>query len=81
MNCDEPVCMAICACGWFGTSVFMERMRHRSSAILATFGKSSEIHSPLRPCWENFHGEPSSVAGPPRPRPDSLPLSAVSFGL
>src|SRR5882762_8323486 len=35
----------------------MERMRQRSSAHWATWGKSSEMGMPHRPCCLNFQGE------------------------
>src|SRR5207244_7097695 len=35
----------------------IERMTHRSSAQLATWGNKSLIGMPHWPCWRNFHGD------------------------
>src|SRR4051812_26740403 len=36
-------------------------MTARSSAHFATCGNSSLTHSPLSPCWANFHGDASTL--------------------
>src|SRR5262245_21516256 len=43
---------------WLGTSAYIERMTHRSSAHhFATCGNRSLISSPLLPCLANLNGE------------------------
>ena len=46
VNETEPVWMPSVACAWSALSVYIERMRQRSSARSAMFGKSSLIQSP-----------------------------------
>src|SRR5206468_3263187 len=50
-----PVCMKLMAGSWLIASVFIERMKQRSSAILATFGSISLIHMPEGPYCANLY--------------------------
>ena len=40
---------------WLIASVFMLRMKHMSSTILAVYGSSSLTHMPHLPCWANLN--------------------------
>ena len=50
-----PVCIRVMAGSWLIASVFMLRMKHMSSTILAVCGSSSLTHIPLWPCWANLY--------------------------
>src|SRR5262245_16324168 len=81
LNWKLPVCRCWNACGWAGTSVFIDLMTHSSSACLASSGYSSLIQTPDLPdCW-NFHGLAKSLPPPNRDPLNGLPSSVVSLGL
>src|SRR5579862_663404 len=50
-----PVCISVMAGSWLMASVFMERMKHMSSADLAMLGITSESHMPHLPCCANLY--------------------------
>jgi hypothetical protein len=47
--------MYVIAGSWLIASVFMLRIKHMSSAILAFHGNSSLSHMPHSPCWANLN--------------------------
>ena len=77
---------------WLMASVYMEFTMHMSSAALAVWGRSSLIHCPLWPCWENLkanlrgEGLPGfrtfrSGVGPCAESGNSLPVLVQAGGL
>ena len=50
-----PVWAKVMAGSWLMASVFMLRMKHMSSTILAVYGSSSLTHMPHWPCWANLY--------------------------
>ena len=49
--------MKLMAGSWLMASVFMLRMKHMSSTMLAVLGNSSVTHIPLWPCCANLNLE------------------------
>ena len=47
--------MNVMAGSWLMASVFIERMKHMSSAIFAVHGSNSETHMPLLPYCANLY--------------------------
>src|SRR3954469_9561113 len=70
----EPVYSSSSAGAWLNCSVYIERMKVRSSATLASSGSASEIQAPDLPRCANFCGVPSSF-GTPEVKAKRLPLS------